>query len=74
MSPAAAVSDQQKQAWVKQCVDDPNFQAALVVETYVSVKTMQALAEQIAAQFSGGAAGKLMSMMGMGNGGTEKAG
>jgi hypothetical protein len=52
--------------------DEPGFRDALILESYITLKGLETAAQAIAAQFSGGAAGKMLAMMGLGNGG-EKA-
>jgi len=65
---STGLSDEQKQEWTKRCQDEPGFQAALVVETYVAVKTLQSIAEAVAAQM-----GPAMGMLGkLGMGGNAK--
>jgi len=62
------LSDEQKQEWAKRCTDDPAFRDALIVETYVMVQQMLALAAQVAAQM--GPAAAMMGKLGFGNGKT----
>lgn len=68
----SGLSDAQKKEWLERMKQEEGFRDALILETYITMKNLAAMAETVAAQFSGGAAAKVMAMMGMGgNGGKE---
>lgn len=62
------LTDEQKKEWVDRCVAEPGFQAALVVETYITVKAMMVLAEAVGAKMGGLVNNPMVAAMLGGNG------
>lgn len=65
------LTDEQKLEWVDRCVEDPKFQAALVVETYVAIKGIEALAQAVAEKMGGLVNNPMVAAMLGGNGKAE---
>jgi hypothetical protein len=73
------LSDADKQAWTKRMAEEPGFRDALILESYITIKAMEAMAAQVAekfaplaAQLGGGMLGKALGLGGNGNGGPKE--